>query len=202
MDNTEALAAAHYISARLVPAVLGDDDLCEALLRAPAAALEPLICLYYPELDGEERAALLPWVDYNVRYQLHAHAQTKALPLLRRVLPASCTRRLRKEYGHVEVVGSAGGRYRIYAYGSCIERVFEHNGRWYGAVRYCYHDPHRVLCPADHALAIALMLLADEPQFLDEANPSLWESSYRKLPKNVDEQARVVIHEWKQRRAP
>lgn len=200
MESSDNLDAAEFIAGRLLPSILGDDELSTATLLAPDRLLEHAICRYYPDLDGEERQQLLFWVNYQMRYKIHEYAQARALPLLRRTLSKDACKRLRKDYGHVEIVGSAGGHYRIYAYGECCERVFEQNGRWYGGVRYCYHDPLRILCPADHSLAISLMLLANEPRFLAEANPSLWESSFRRPPKLVQEQARAVINEWKARR--
>lgn len=91
----------------------------------------------------------------------------------RRLLRSYLTKAQRKELRdrrHVRVIGSAGGRYKLYpgtgvAYGCEL-----HGTRWFGVKSYCLHDADRVMPPADVTLGQMLLLLSDEPSFLATAN--------------------------------
>lgn len=142
----------------------------EAALADGESAFAPLVAdLGLADRDYAETLMLFA---YELRYRFHQRAQARALPLLRSLLTPKQRRDVRSRMTF-EVIGSEGGHYRLAPFGSSITRTVDVNGRRFSAIRYCWHDPESVLCPGDVMLAAMLQILADEPAFLAEANPTL-----------------------------
>lgn len=74
--------------------------------------------------------------------------------------------------GWFRVTGSAGGTYRVERNGH-VEKISKHGTRWYPDVVYCYHESGDPLPGCDRAIGIMLLLQADEPAFLAEANATV-----------------------------
>lgn len=136
----------------------------------------------WSDWSEQERRDCLALAIYGVEQRIWrtCRARRKSVQLFRSWLTAderACLRQRRC----VEVVGSAGGRYRIYPAGGGTTRIERHGTRWYGVARYCFHDPDGELPPADIALAHLLILKTDEPRFLATANATrtdLWDGAW------------------------
>lgn len=94
-------------------------------------------------------------------------AQQRALRLLRSML-SPAQRKSLEAHGTVLVRGSAGGLYRVRPRGGQTERLDDARV----VASYCLHDytEDERMPPADLALAHMLLLAADEPAFLEQAN--------------------------------
>lgn len=154
-----------------------DLDILEVLISNPSHALGPLVAKA-GSLSEAERERLAMWIHYDLRQRLHDKAQPRALKLLRSFLTPKQRRQLRSSIVF-DVVGSAGGLYRLAPLGSYIARLVERNGRRYAVLRYCFHDPETVLPPADVMIGTMLHLMTDEAGFLAEANASVVERRRR-----------------------
>jgi hypothetical protein len=127
------------------------------------------------------------------RYQLHVlsykeirrkriGSQLRAQHLLRSLL-SPAQRSTLHQSGVFIVQGSAGGVYRLCPRVAFIEQVERHGTRWFAMKSFCFHDPDKVMPPADVTLGQMLHILTDEPAFLATAIVShqerlLWNGDY------------------------
>lgn len=135
--------------------------------------------------DIDQRAALMAalWMIRERRYVERAPSRRCALRLFRSWLSPAHLDEMRRR-GYVHVTGSAGGRYRIYPRIGRTERIERHGSREYGSARFCLHPDER-LPQADISLGHYLLLLTDEPAFLEAANETptvmmLWNGDWRR----------------------
>lgn len=116
---------------------------------------------------------------YIIRGRARHEPQKRALKLLRSWLTPEQRAELRS-HRQITVIGTAGGRYRIYPQTGTTVRVERHGSRWFGKASFCLHPDHWIP-PADIALAHLLNLRTDEPGFLARANEHrthLWDGAY------------------------
>lgn len=119
---------------------------------------------------------------YEERRRAAIKPQRRACRLLRSFLNPEQREQLRRNR-YFTVVGSAGGIYRLIPETGSCARIEKHGTRWYAVMRYCFHDPDRVMPPADVTLGQMLHLLHDEPGFLAAANANevldqFWNGEY------------------------
>lgn len=137
------------------------------------------------ELDAlteAERREVCVLAVYELQRRHRPANQRTAMRLLRSWLTPQQARELSMR-GHVTVVGSLGGVYRLRPQNALCERVERHGKNWYRVATYCYHDVDSELPAADVSLAQLLILATDEARFRAEANetkcwPECWDSEY------------------------
>jgi hypothetical protein len=91
----------------------------------------------------------------------------------RQLLRSFLSEKQRREFSQnrqIVVIGSLGGRYRLYPHTGACKGLERHGKRWFAVRRFCLHDPEGLLPPADVSLAQMLLLLQDEAAFLAKAN--------------------------------
>ena len=112
----------------------------------------------------------------------------RAYRLLRSYLTPAQNAQLTGTRKYFDVIGSAGGRYRLWPSVGLCEVTAPYGKRTYRVGACCYHEPARTLPRPDLTLAHLLYLTADEPGFLAAANVSV---SY---PNNG--WRRLTLHRW------
>lgn len=127
----------------------------------------------------EEKTTVLQLACHMILDRHKKEPQRRALKLLRSWLTSEQRAEWRSSR-QVTVIGSAGGRYRLYPQTGTTLRVERHGKRWWGVASFCLHPDHWIP-PADIALAHLLNLRTDEPAFLARANEHkthLWDGAY------------------------
>lgn len=109
--------------------------------------------------------------DYRARLARYHQANRRAMRLLRSLLSPEQRLELRRHRRSFTVIGSRGGRYRLWPYAGTTERIAQHGKYAISEVQFCLHEEgERDLPPADLTIAHLLMLRADEERFLIDAN--------------------------------
>ena len=107
----------------------------------------------------------------------------KAYRLLRGFLTGEQVQQLRRR-GEFHVTTGSGRHYRLVPRTATVHRVELHGSRYFVRQTFCLHpDNPEDLPPADITLAQFLLLSADEPEFLLEANAwerrsQLWDGAW------------------------
>jgi len=176
-----------------------------------------------PDLDDEDRErvfglavlALQQHVAEDNRRKM-GPPQRRAMALLRALVTPEQRRTLRTQRAFVVEVN--GRAYRIHANTGSAQRVVRRGSRYWIEGVFCYHEELTDLAPgaaagvlvvrdvppADRAIGVLLMLLADEERFLAEANfrpyrNRGWDSEWMKKRAEIRRQAReagVPVHDF------
>lgn len=158
-------------------------------LAGRLARQEVVVDMFGGEWDAwteAERRECLTFAVYEVqrRTLLYGPAKRRSLRLFMSHLTEGERAEVRRA-GTLTVTGSAGGRYRVHPRCGQTERVARHGTREFATQAYCLHDVEDTLPHADVALAHLLLLRADEPAFLAQANAyvrgeDMWSAAYRR----------------------
>jgi hypothetical protein len=146
----------------------------EEIVREVIERGRPLVDVW-EELDTEERRTLRTLAAYQANYEaeqkrLHSPAWRTARRLLRSFLSTEQRRQMDCPHRGIDVVGSAGGLYRLFPNTGAVNGMERHGSRLFTVATYCWHDDGRELPSPDVAVAALLLISCNEPAFLAEAH--------------------------------